>query len=284
MAKNSTIEWTHHTFNPWWGCNRVSPACDNCYAEVFAHRLGQDLWGARAARRFFGDNHWREPLHWNAEAENEQRRARVFCASMADVFEWRADLNEQRARLWQLINQTPNLDWLLLTKRPQHILRMTPWGDRWPDNVWVGTTIENQRFADLRLPLLLRVPARVRFLSCEPLLGPLNLQSWFNRRDFHPIDWIIVGGESGAHSRPMHPDWALGLLEQCQRAQVPFHFKQWGHWGPTEILNVPTPVTTFRLDNERPVEMVGIGKARTGRVLQGATWDGLPHPLVHAKS
>ena len=262
----------------------MSPACDNCYAEVWAHRLGQDLWGPREARRFFGDNHWREPLRWNAEAENEQRRARVFCASMADVFEWRADLNEQRARLWQLINQTPNLDWLLLTKRPQHILRMTPWGDRWPDNVWVGTTVENQRFADLRLPQLLRVPARVRFLSCEPLLGPLNLQSWFNRTGYHPIDWIIVGGESGVHSRPMHPDWALGLLEQCQTAQVPFHFKQWGHWGPTNVVNVRTPVTTFRLDNERPVEMVGIGKGRTGRVLQGATWDGLPHPHVHAES
>ena len=156
MARNSSIEWTHHTFNPWWGCSRVSPACDNCYAEVWAHRLGQDLWEPSAARRFFGDNHWREPLRWNAEAENEQRRARVFCASMADVFEWRADLNEQRVRLWWLIEQTPNLDWLLLTKRPQHICRMVPWNENWPENVWVGTTVENQRLADVRLPLLLR--------------------------------------------------------------------------------------------------------------------------------
>jgi protein gp37 len=282
MARNSTIEWTHHTFNPWWGCHRVSPACDNCYAETWAHRLGRQLWGARAPRRFFGDNHWREPLRWEAEAAAGQRRERVFCASMADVFEWRADLNEHRARLFQLIDETPNLDWLLLTKRPQHILRMTPWRDAWPHNVWVGTTVENQRFADLRLPQLLRVPARVRFLSCEPLLGPLNLRSWFNSRGYYPVDWIIAGGESGAHSRPMHPDWALGLLDQCQRAHVPFHFKQWGHWGPANTINVPTPVTTFTFDNERPVDMVGAGKGRTGRLLQGATWDGLPHPPIHA--
>jgi protein gp37 len=280
MAKNSTIEWTHHTFNPWWGCHRVSPACDNCYAEAWAHRLGQELWGARETRRFFGDTHWREPLRWNAEAVAGQRRERVFCASMADVFERRADLNEHRKRLWQLIEQTPNLDWLLLTKRPQHILRMTPWGQAWPHNVWIGTTVENQRLADLRLPELLQVPATVRFLSCEPLLGSLNLRPWFRRRGFYPIDWVIAGGESGAHSRPMHPDWALGLLQQCQRSHIPFHFKQWGHWGPANTQN-PTPVTTFTFHNERTVDMVGAGKGRNGRLLQGTTWDGLPHLPVH---
>ena len=278
MAKNSTIEWTHHTFNPWWGCNRVSPACDNCYAEVWAHRLGQNLWGATEARRFFGDNHWREPLRWNAEAATEQRRARVFCASMADVFEWRADLNKQRARLWQLIEQTPNLDWLLLTKRPQYVCRMVPWKEDWPENVWVGTTVENQRLADVRLPLLLRVPARVRFLSCEPLLGPLDLRSWFSRRGYHSIDWVIAGGESGAHSRPMHPDWALRLLEDCQRAQVPFHFKQWGNWAPVDLLSVDNPITTtLEFANDRPVPMVRAGKKLAGRILQGTTWNGLPN-------
>jgi protein gp37 len=280
MAKNSTIEWTHHTFNPWWGCHRVSPACDNCYAESWAHRLGQDLWGAREARRFFGDSHWREPLRWNAEAAAENRRARVFCASMADIFEWRADLNPERARLWELIEQTPNLDWLLLTKRPQHILRMTPWQEEWPDNVWVGATVENQRFADLRLPLLLRVPARVRFLSCEPLLGPLKLQSWFNRSGYHSIDWIIAGGESGAHSRPMHPDWALGLLEQCQRAQVPFHFKQWGHWAPAELSNINTSATMLAFPGDRSVSMIQAGKKLAGRTLEGTTWNGLPRLTV----
>lgn len=283
MAKNSAIEWTHHTFNPWWGCHRVSPACDNCYAEAWAHRLGHNLWGSRETRRFFGENHWREPIRWNAESAANGTRARVFCASMADVFEWRADLNEYRGRLWHLIEETPNLDWLLLTKRPQHILRMTPWKEDWPDNIWIGTTVENQRFADLRLPHILRVPARVRFLSCEPLLGSLDLTSWFNRPSYYSIDWVIAGGESGVHSRPMHPDWVLRLLDQCQRAQVPFHFKQWGHWVPAHILDDPRPGTPLQLTNERTVDMIAAGKARSGRLLDGQTWDGLPH-LIHAES
>ncbi len=120
MAKNSQIEWTHHTFNPWWGCTKVSSACDNCYAELWAKRMGHQLWGTAAPRRFFGDKHWQEPLMWNEEAGLASRRERVFCASMADVFE-RSDLDAQRARLWQLIQSTPNLDWLLLTKRPQNV-------------------------------------------------------------------------------------------------------------------------------------------------------------------
>src|SRR5205807_955498 len=132
MAKNSTIEWTHHTFNPWWGCKKVSPACDNCYAELWAKRMGQNLWGAKAPRRFFGEAHWREPLRWNEEARVAGNRERVFCASMADIFERRAVLNDERMRLWRLIEQTPNLDWLLLTKRPQQILNMTPWRHEWP--------------------------------------------------------------------------------------------------------------------------------------------------------
>jgi protein gp37 len=200
----------------------------------------------------------------------------VFCASMADVFEWRADLNDQRTKLWRLIDETPHLDWLLLTKRPQHILRMAPWNGDWPDNVWVGTTVENQRFADLRLPYLLRVPARVRFLSCEPLIGPLDLQQWFNRRGYCPIDWVIAGGESGAHSRPMHPDWASRLLEQCQRAKVPFHFKQWGHWAPSDLLNVDKGVTLVKFSSDRPVTMIQAGKKLAGRTLQGSTWNELP--------
>jgi protein gp37 len=140
MAKDSRIEWTHHTFNPWWGCVKVSPACANCYAETWAHRLGAKIWGRHAPRRFFGDEHWKHPLRWNAEAERDQVRRRVFCASMADVFEVRAELNPWRARLWPLIEQTPWLDWLLLTKRPKNVRRMAPWGSRWPHNVWLGTT------------------------------------------------------------------------------------------------------------------------------------------------
>jgi len=280
MARNSSIEWTHHTFNPWWGCKKVSPACDNCYAESWAKRMGQQLWGASADRRFFSEAHWREPLRWNEEARAGRRRARVFCASMADVFERRAILNEERARLWQLIESTPHLDWLLLTKRPQHVQYMVPWKEEWPRNVWVGTSVENQRIAEQRLPYLLSVPAKIRFLSCEPLLGPLDLRSWFHRDGYNPIDWVIAGGESGHNSRPMHPDWPMTLLRQCQKAKVAFHFKQWGNWVPANLLNLPAEMV--ELDNERPVEMVRAGKKLAGRILHGTTWDGLPRPFVHA--
>jgi protein gp37 len=204
---------------------------------------------------------------------------------MADVFERRATLNQERVRLWNLIDQTANLDWLLLTKRPQHVLSMTPWGNDWPRNVWIGTSIENQKLAELRLPYLLEVPAAVRFLSCEPLLGPLDLRSWFNRPSCNLIDWVIAGGESGPHSRPMHPDWVVGLLRQCQRAKVPFHFKQWGHWAPADHTKVSGQETMLAVDDERPVRMMAVGKKLAGRVLNGTTWDNLPRtPVVNSKA
>jgi protein gp37 len=283
MAKNSQIEWTHHTFNPWWGCAKVSPACDNCYAEAWAKRVGQEIWGADAPRRLFNDAHWREPLAWNEEARAAGQRSRVFCASMADAFERRAELNDHRGRLWKLIQSTPWLDWLLLTKRPQNVASMVPWADKWPGNVWLGTSVENQAFAERRLPFLLKNPAAVRFLSCEPLLGPLDLRAWFDREGLFKIDWVIAGGESGPRSRPMHPDWAVGLLRQCQDLGVPFHFKQWGHWVPAELLAGPETPALLTLGNERPVKMVPASKKLAGRTLDGTTWDGLPRTsLVHA--
>src|SRR6266571_1406899 len=167
MGKDSSIEWTHHTFNPWWGCTKVSHACKFCYAEVWAKRTGADLWGPKAARRFFGPHHWKQPLLWDEEAKKTGTRRRVFCASMADVFEYRAELHTWRERLWDLIEQTPNLDWLLLTKRPQRIALHNRWGV-WPKNVWLGTTVENQKTAAERIPHLLSNNPGVRFLSCEP--------------------------------------------------------------------------------------------------------------------
>jgi len=244
--------------------------------------MGHELWGARAPRRFFGEAHWSEPLRWNEDAGTAGTRERVFCASMGDVFERRADLNTQRHRLWELIETTPNLDWLLLTKRPQNISRLTPWNRRWPPNVWLGTSVENQRVAEQRLPLLLSIPAKVRFLSCEPLLGSLNLEPWFRRRGFYSIDWVIAGGESGPSSRPMHPDWAAGLLRQCQRFEVPFHFKQWGHWVPAELMNDMPGATLLTITNERPVKMVRVSKKIAGRILEGTTWDGVPMSSPHA--
>jgi protein gp37 len=178
MGKNSSIEWTDHTFNPWWGCTKVSPGCENCYAEAWAKRVGAKVWGARQDRHFFTQKHWDEPLKWNADAESKKRRKRVFCASMADVFELRSSLDSWRAQLWDLIDETPWLDWLLLTKLPQNIQKKVPWKREWPSNVWIGTTIEDQKRADERLPVLLQLPAKCRFLSCEPLLGKVDLNRW----------------------------------------------------------------------------------------------------------
>ena len=187
MAENSNIEWTHHTFNPWIGCTKISPACDNCYAETWDKRYeGGKHWGAKAERRRTSAANWKKPLRWNAKAEKTGQRFRVFCASLADVFDnkvnpaWREDL-------FNLIKLTPHLDWLILTKRPQNIKNMLPadWtlGAPWNlndayQNVWLGTTVENQEEADRRIPLLLEIPAKVKFLSMEPLLGEVNISSW----------------------------------------------------------------------------------------------------------
>jgi protein gp37 len=245
--------------------------------------MGQKLWGNAAPRRLFSDAHWRDPLIWNEEAKTARSRPRVFCASMADVFEDRKDLLEERARLWKLIHATTFLDWLLLTKRPENVEGMVPWSpNEWPVNVWLGTTVENQKFAEERLPHLLKHKAAVRFLSCEPLLGPLNLSPWFQRQGYQPIDWIIAGGESGPGARPMHPDWPKSLLSECQKASVPFHFKQWGHWVPAEIAAETKKTKTIFLPSERPVKMVRLPKKAAGRMLAGQTWDGVPALLLKA--
>ncbi len=280
MGKDSAIEWTHHTFNPWWGCTKVSPGCEHCYAETWAKRVGENIWGARQDRRFFGDKHWGDPLKWNAAAESEGQRKRVFCASMSDVFEARSDLDPWRNRLWKLINQTPLLDWLLLTKRPQNIGGKIPWGKQWPKNVWIGTSVEDQQRADERLPILLELPATYRFLSCEPLLGPVDLSKWTSQRPkhLHRIDWVIAGGESGPNARAMLPGWARQLRDQCQQSGIPFHFKQWGHWAP-----VPAPKRENSLVHKFWDEVIGAeifmaakGKKIAGRRLDGMTWDELP--------
>lgn len=236
MGESSKIEWTDHTFNPWWGCVRVSPGCEHCYAETFDKRVGGHHWGPAATteRRFFGEKHWTEPYKWDAEARKDGVRRKVFCASMADVFEDNPLLEQQRNNLFTLIERTPDLDWLLLTKRPENIVDMMParWrtADQWQANVWFGTTVESQEYADKRIPELLKVPAALRFLSCEPLLGPVDLREWW-----HPIDglavltgpqWVITGGESGPGKRFCDPDWMRLLRDQCRAAGVPFFMKQ----------------------------------------------------------
>jgi len=269
VSENTKIEWCDHTFNPWEGCQKVGPGCDHCYAETRNARFGGGQapnWGPGAPRRRTSEANWRKPLQWQAKAAEFQaqhgRRQRVFCASLADVFDNQVPV-QWRADLLQLIDLTPDLDWLMLTKRIGNVVPMlseiarAAGGvraiDLWPrPNVWLGATITSQAEADRDIRRLLSVPARVRFLSMEPLLGPVNLtdvpgpESGHGHHEFSPIitinalkradwqqphiDWVIVGGESGPGARPMHPDWARSLRDQCAAAGVPFLFKQWGNW------------------------------------------------------
>lgn len=225
MGKDSGIQWTHHTFNPHWGCVRVSPGCERCYAETFAHRMGLKVWGAQADRREFGDKHWRQPIGWNAIAAKLGERHRVFCASMADVFEDHPVAERSRARLWPLIAETQSLDWLLLTKRPQNIYKMLPEGHRGEgkfQNVWLGTTVEDRKRADERIPILRTLPAVVRFLSIEPQLEDLS------DIDLDGIDWVIVGGESGHKAREFDPLWAAAMIGKCHASGVACFIKQMG--------------------------------------------------------
>jgi len=262
MGAASNIAWTDSTFNPWWGCQRVSEGCQHCYAESFAKRTGHKVWGPEEPRRFFGDKHWAEPRQWNREAVLSGTRRRVFCASMADVFEDRRDLDAPRERLFALIMETPSLDWLLLTKRPQNVMRLVPedWRHRFPSSVWMGTTAENQERADERIPVLLQIPAVVRFVSAEPLLGPLSIGRYlpdqehreylaqsipagldlYDRQPF--VSWVIVGGESGAGARPCALEWVQGVVDECRSAQVATFVKQLGAVVVSEQRTAPAEI------------------------------------------
>lgn len=324
MAKHSKIEWTTHTFNGWRGCTKVSPGCKHCYAEKLVTQRLKGEWGPGAPRQLASDAMWREPLKWDREAAEEQRdwsararihgiaaglqptRPRVFCSSLADVFDHEVPI-EWRVRLFDLIEATPHLDWLLLTKRPEswsarlhEAASASPFALRWlngqaPANVWMGTSVEDQPRADERVPELLRIPARVHFISGEPLLGPVNLEPWLKvQRDFAlttdcpRIDWVIGGGESGTDARPMHIAWPRSLRDQCAAAGVPFLFKQWGEWVPWAP-GVEYPKGTegdFAMLNgskyapgnfSSPCQSVmRIGKKAAGRLLDGVEHNGYP--------
>lgn len=293
MVENSKIEWTDHTFNPWIGCAKVSPGCEHCYAETLMDtRYGRVEWGINGTRVRTSEINWRKPLSWNRKAEKEGVRFRVFCASLADVFENRNELIPWRQQLFHLISQTPHLDWLVLTKRPENVphfgFQQQLWwpSESFPRNVWIGTSVENQEQADKRIPELLKIPAAVRFLSCEPLLGPVDLhKAGWNGHNFDPdfaveIDWVIVGGESGQDARPMHPDWVGSMRDRCQAAGVAFFFKQWGEWIPWgQIGNRSLPCSE---ETVVPDEYFGgcdafkVGKKLAGRSLDGREWSEFP--------
>lgn len=227
MAETN-IEWCDFSFNAWWGCTKVSPGCDHCYAETWAKRTGEkNLWGVEARRRVFGIKHWNEPLRWDMKARKAGKRFRVFTNSMADVFDNHPEAAEPRAMLWDLIRKTPKLDWLLLTKRIGNAKFMLPadWHDAYP-NVWLGISVVNQEEADRDIPKLLGTRACIRFLSCEPLLGPIDLSRFMPLEGPQALDWVIVGGESGHGARPMQLAWAAEIADTCANRSVAFFMKQ----------------------------------------------------------
>lgn len=337
MAENSAIEWTHHTFNPWRGCTKVSAGCANCYAETMSGRNPKTLgtWGPNGTRVVAAESYWREPVKWDRAAHEAGEKHRVFCASFADVFEdwkgpmtgvaggtafssggdWRINdssrpltMNDVRNRLLKLVAATPNLNWLLLTKRPQNILTLTrraidpfeeahgnemadpngldvaTFADLYP-NVWLGTSVEDRQHGLPRIDVLRRIPAAVRFLSVEPLLEDLGTI------DLTGIHWVIVGGESGHSSRPMHPDWVRSLRDQCQAAGVAFFFKQYGEWVPDDaganlspkrnriVIGAdgkPRAEGEANLAAYRFVGLNLVGKKAAGRLLDGREWNEFP--------
>jgi protein gp37 len=247
MTDATAISWADSTFNPWQGCTKVSPACDNCYAEALNLRFADGVnWGPGAPRKRTSIANWAKPVSWNRNAAKfaaeHGRRRRVFCASMADVFDNKVD-PQWRADLFELIDATPDLDWLLLTKRIGNVDKMlrAMGRTRLPDQVWIGATICNQDEAERDILKLLAIPARIRFLSCEPLLGPLDIGYYLQPTmpqlggntygsgapvELERIHWVLCGGESGPKARSMPLAWARALRRQCQEAGAAFHMKQ----------------------------------------------------------
>lgn len=306
MAENSAISWTNHTFNPWIGCARVSPACDGCYAAammgVGEGRFERAEWGGpgkgEGTRSRTAPSNWAKVRKWNREAAAAPGQTFVFCASLADVFDNAVD-PQWRADLFELIRATPNLTYLLLTKRPGMIvklfyeaLRITAdehgtLSDCWPRNAAIGCSVVSQEEADRDVPKLLVAKAALKpafaFLSMEPLLGAVDLWPWLVPHmvggvDRDPLDWVITGGETdqGAHkARAAHPDWYRSLRDQCANAEVPFHFKQWGEWvGADDLIHAGAPqgAVPHALDRE----VYRVGSDRDPCTLDGVKHDARP--------
>lgn len=230
MGETTKISWTDHTFNGWIGCTKVSPGCDNCYAETLNSRWGKDNWGKGKPRRTTADSNWHQPLKWDREAADQGIKAKVFCGSLCDVMDDESP-HGMRERLWALIDHTPNLIWQLLTKRPHRYERYLPY--RFVhDNVWLGTSAENQQFYDARWPILGKMRERCAavFISYEPALGPVRMTGI----GIGFPDWIIFGGESGNERRPMEQKWAEDIKAECELAGARFFMKQMSARTPEE--------------------------------------------------
>jgi protein gp37 len=287
MAKDSKIEWTDATFNPWIGCTKVSAGCKNCYAERDMTRKPRwaDTWGEDGVRLRTSDEYWKKPLKWN-----KQGKLRVFCGSLCDIFDDHPSIEDHwRSDLWDLIERTPNLTWMLLTKRPENLKKYAFEAGIDLDNIWWGISAENQETLDERLPNFIPYTYQPRFISHEPLLGEIDLSlaiapysppiKWkHGDQKYHPVSWVIVGGESGQNARPMHPDWARKIRDQCIKHEVPFFFKQWGEWCPQEQVTAPwvNPEVTMIFENNYYYPMARLGRKKAGRVLDDKTWDETP--------
>ena len=293
--KNTKIEWADHTFNPWWGCAKVGPGCDNCYAANIGNRFGVK-WGNGETRRKASKKQFSQPLKWNKQAAKAGIRPRVFCASMADVFDNEVP-DEWRTELWELIRITPNLDWLLLTKRIGNAAKMLPADySAWP-NLWLGATVVNQQEAERDIPKLMLLNSTIRFLSCEPLLGYIDFAAADVCKS-HPIDWVIVGGESGPGARPINPIDLESIRDECINAGIPFFFKQWGEWFPRSQWeyneDLILPDDEYQAGGSKDIirlgetkggsawdeTMIRVGKKKAGRVFYGKTWDQIPNGVT----
>lgn len=304
MAETTNIEWADRTWSPWIGCTKVSPACDGCYAEhLMDTRMGRVEWGPHGERSRTSAGYWRKPLAWDRDARAAGKAITVF-PSLCDPFDNRADPAVRR-EWFDLIRATPNLTWLLLTKRPQNAIEMAEAAGGLPGNVALGATCEDQKRANANVPALLvakhTLGAKIVFLSCEPLLGPIDLTSistmWFRgaevlngltgelsgmfgdpcRTRLPGLAWIITGGETdqGQHkARPTNPQWFRDIRDQCAAAGVPYLHKQNGEWVSVSEVEGPGAIHAF--DDGRNVRRTG--KARAGRTLDGITHDGFPTP------
>lgn len=225
--KETGISWTHHTFNPWMGCQKVSQGCKHCYAEkMVTGRMGKPLWGPNSRRQVTSEATWKNVEKWQRDAAKRGVVERVFCASLADFFEDHPDVVDARLKAWELFRRCPNLHFQLLTKRPQNIRRFLPrdWGLGWA-NIWLGTSVESVEVAH-RADILRQISATVKFISYEPALGPLHTL------DLKGIDWVIFGGESGPGYRAADPQWARDMRDRCARERVTFFHKQSSAFRP----------------------------------------------------
>ena len=276
MAKTTKIQWADATWNPFIGCTKVSPACDNCYAEAWARRCGRKFSKVvRSAGPTF-----RAPLAW-------KEPKRIFVCSLSDFFH-NDILRADRHDAIHVMRTAPQHTYMLLTKRPENIkaqLAGTVWAAGLPDNVWLGVTVENQEQADKRIPILLESQAKVRFISCEPLLGPVDIlgyvgATWGQLNTGKFLHWVIAGGESGFDARPMHPAWARSLRDQCAAAGIPFMFKQWGEYAPSPDGGLPDYLPSsagYYFEIPPYLSKVGrFGKKQAGRRLDRREHNGVP--------